>query len=149
MEMKYLDMVINETLRKYPIFEVQVRKCTKEFKIPATDLVIPIGMPVMIPVVGIQNDEKYFKNPEKFDPERFSEENVKKLAPHTFIPFSEGPRNCIGISFGTMQIKLGLVKLLTNFRVLLCSKTLIPMKFSPNYSFQSPLCGMWIKIEKV
>ncbi|CAG9806336.1 unnamed protein product [Chironomus riparius] len=64
MEMKYLDMVINETLRKYPIFEVQVRKCTKEFKIPATDLVIPIGMPVMIPVVGIQNDEKYFKNPE-------------------------------------------------------------------------------------
>jgi len=87
MEMKYLDMVFNETLRKYPIFEVQIRKCNKEFKIPATDLTIPVGTPLMIPVVGIHNDEKYFKNPDKFDPERFNEENVKKLVPHSFIPF--------------------------------------------------------------
>nr|ARO50442.1 cytochrome P450 [Chironomus tentans] len=151
MEMKYLEMVINETLRKYPIFEVQVRKCTKEFtmRMPDSELAIPIGTPVLIPVAGIHNDERYFKNPEKFDPERFSEENIKNLVPHTFIPFSEGPRNCIGISFGLMQIKLGLVKFLKNFRIMPCSKTIIPMKFTPNYSFQSPLGGMWIKIESI
>ncbi|XP_070493749.1 probable cytochrome P450 6a21 [Chironomus tepperi] len=149
MEMKYLDMVISETLRMYPIFEVQTRKCTKEFEIPDTDLVIPVGMPIVIPVVGMHNDEKYFVNPNKFDPERFNDENIKKLVPHSYIPFSEGPRNCIGISFGQMQMKLGLVKLLTNFRVLPCSKTLTLMKFKPNYSFQAPLDGMWIKIESL
>nr|AHJ10930.1 cytochrome P450 6EV9 [Chironomus kiiensis] len=149
MEMKYLDMVFNETLRKYPIFEVQIRKCTKEYKIPGTNLIIHSGMPILIPVIGIHMDEKYFENPEKFDPERFNEENVKKLVPHTYVPFSEGPRNCIGTSFGTMQAKVGLVKFLRNFRVHPSNKTLIPMKYAPNYSFQSPLGGMWLKMQSI
>ena len=92
MEMKFLDMVVNETLRKYPIFEVQIRKCTKEFEIPGTGLVIPVGMPIMIPVVGIHNDEKYFENPDKFDPERFSDENKHKIQDFTYLPFGAGPR---------------------------------------------------------
>ena len=87
MEMKYLDMVFNETLRKYPIFEVQIRKCSKKFTIPNSDLTIPLGTPIIIPTVGIHHDERYFENPDKFDPERFTEENIKKQVPHTFIPF--------------------------------------------------------------
>jgi cytochrome P450 family 6 len=97
MEMKYLDMVFNETLRRYPIVDVQIRKSVKDFAIPNTKLVIPAGTGILVPTYALQNDEKYFENPTKFDPERFNDENVKKQVPYTYIPFSEGPRQCIGL----------------------------------------------------
>jgi len=80
-------MVFNETLRIYPVVDTHVRKCTKDFKIP--NLVIHVGAAVLIPAFGLHHDEKYFENPDVFDPNRFSDENIKKLVPHTFIPFCE------------------------------------------------------------
>ena len=77
MEMKYLDRVFNETLRKWPIVDTQMRKANRDFPIPNSKLVIPAGTFIMIPVIGLHHDEKYWKNPEKFDPERFTEENIK------------------------------------------------------------------------
>jgi cytochrome P450 family 6 len=90
--LKYLDMVVSESLRKYPPIPDQIRQCTKDFKVPGTDLVIEKGFNVQIPTFSIQHDEKYWDEPEKFDPERFNEENVKKIVPFTYLPFGEGPR---------------------------------------------------------
>jgi cytochrome P450 family 6 len=148
-EMKYLDMVFNESLRKYPVIDTQVRQSVKDFPISNSTLVIPAGTMIMIPVHGIHNDEEYWENPEKFDPERFTPENAKRIVPFTYIPFGEGPRQCIGMRFGVLQAKLGLAKLIKNFRILPCSKTTIPMRFVPNAQFQSPLGGMWLKFEKI
>lgn len=92
MDMKYLDMVFNETLRRWPVVDSQIRKCTKDFKIPNSDMVIPAGNLIMIPTIGLHMDERFWNEPEKFDPERFNEENVKKIVPYSYIPFSEGPR---------------------------------------------------------
>jgi cytochrome P450 family 6 len=92
MEMKYLDMVFNETLRRWPIVDSQFRKSVDDFKIPNSDLVIPKNTTIMIPTVGLHMDERFWDEPEKFDPERFNEENVKKIVPYSYIPFSEGPR---------------------------------------------------------
>jgi cytochrome P450 family 9 len=50
----------------------------------------------MIPVWALHRDPKYFPNPSKFDPERFSEENKHNILPMTYCPFGLGPRNCIG-----------------------------------------------------
>ena len=88
-QMKYLDMVFNEGLRKYPPINVVTRKCTKEYKIPNSNLVIPKDTQVTIPVYSIQRDPKYFADPENFDPERFNDENIKKIKPFTFLPFGE------------------------------------------------------------
>lgn len=50
----------------------------------------------LFPVYGFHHDSKYFPNPEKFDPERFSDENKHNIIPGTYLPFGIGPRNCIG-----------------------------------------------------
>ncbi|XP_070493752.1 probable cytochrome P450 6a20 [Chironomus tepperi] len=149
MEMKYLDMVFNETARKHPVIDNQLRRSTRDYKIPNTNLVIPAGTQIIIPVIGLNYDTKYYDNPDEFDPERFTEENVKKRHPFAFIPFSEGPRICIGLRFGTMQAKLGLVKLLKNFKILTSDKTPYPMKYSPTAPFQSPDGGLWLKVERL
>lgn len=90
--MKYLNMVVNESLRKYPPLPNIARMCTKAFKIPGSDFVIEEGTTVDFNSISFQRDPKYFPDPLKFDPERFNEENSKKIKPFTFLPFGEGPR---------------------------------------------------------
>lgn len=89
-KMKYLDMVINETLRKWPSFRITSRLCNKDYTFK-TDTgktyKIKKGIELFIPLGSIQMDPKYFANPEKFDPERFNEENKKKINSGTFLPF--------------------------------------------------------------
>jgi cytochrome P450 family 6 len=97
MEMKYLDMVFNESMRKFPVVDLQHRKNIKDFAIPSSNLIVPKGTTVMIPVYSLHNDERFWENPDKFDPERFNTQNVKKIVPFSYIPFSEGPRQCIGM----------------------------------------------------
>lgn len=99
--MKYLDMVISETLRKWPGAVSLDRMCTKDFVFEADGKRIEIkrGQTIIIPVVGLHHDPQYFPNPEKFDPERFSSENKDNITPFTYMPFGEGPRICIGVLF--------------------------------------------------
>jgi cytochrome P450 family 6 len=59
MEMKYLDMVFNESMRKFPVVDLQNRKCVEDFTIPNTNLVIEAGTTVMIPIYCLHNDERY------------------------------------------------------------------------------------------
>jgi cytochrome P450 family 6 len=73
------------------------RTCIKDYKLPDQDVIIEKGTTVIIPVMGIHYDEEYYPEPEKFDPERFTEENKKSRPNYTFMPFGEGPRNCIGM----------------------------------------------------
>lgn len=56
-------------------------------------------MGITIPIMAIHHDSKYYSNPEKFDPERFSDVNKQNIKPCTYLPFGLGPRNCIGMYF--------------------------------------------------
>lgn len=95
-EMKYLDMVFKESMRKYPVIDRHFRQSTKDYAIPKTNQIIPAGTLIRVPVNALHNDERFWEDPEKFDPERFSAENVHKIVPFSYIPFSDGPRKCIG-----------------------------------------------------
>jgi cytochrome P450 len=66
-------------------------------------------------------DEKNFKNPAVFDPENFAPEN----APNKFgmLMFGQGPRNCIGMRYALLAIKVALVHLLRKYRLVPCAKT--------------------------
>ncbi|XP_059610501.1 cytochrome P450 6a9-like [Phlebotomus argentipes] len=147
MEMKYLDQVINESLRKHPIVDNLFRMCGQDYAVPGTKHVIEKGTPVIIPVYGIHRDPEIYPDPEKFDPDRFTEENVKNRHPYAWLPFGEGPRICVGMRFGVMQTRVGLANLLQKYRVKTCSRTPIPLVLDPIATVMSPKGGMWLKLE--
>lgn len=89
LEMKYLDMIFNETLRKYPVVDTQIRKSTRDYKIPNSHLTIPKDTMIILSSQGLHHDDRFYENPSKFDPERFTEENVRNRTPFTYIPFSK------------------------------------------------------------
>lgn len=60
---------------------------------------IPEGASIVILPIVVQRDPKFWKDPLRFDPERFSPEEMAKRNPYAWIPFSGGPRNCIGELF--------------------------------------------------
>lgn len=84
-----------ETLRIFPPAMRTERKCTKNYKIPGTDVVIEKGTIVCLPVLGVHHDEEYYENPEKFDPDRFEADQRSLRHSYAFTPFGMGPRNCI------------------------------------------------------
>ncbi|XP_065215001.1 probable cytochrome P450 6a23 [Planococcus citri] len=113
--MVYLDQIVNETLRLYPILPFLVRVCTKTYTLPDTDTVIEKGTRVIIPILGLHHDPEYYPDPLKFNPENFSKDIKTNRLNCTYIPFGEGPRICIGMRFGLLQIKLGLAMMIRNF----------------------------------
>lgn len=85
-----------ECLRMYPIPAWILRVCTETYRIPNTDVVIDKGTKVFTSPWALHKDPRYFADPEKFDPDRFSEENKGNIIPGTYLPFGDGPRSCIG-----------------------------------------------------
>ncbi|CAD6208146.1 GSCOCT00010402001.2-RA-CDS [Cotesia congregata] len=121
--MKYLDKVFLETLRKYPPLPFLTRRSMEPYTFTGTNLTIPAKTEVWIPMLGIQRDPEYYPNPSVFNPEHFSEEQVKSRHDMTFLSFGDGPRNCIGARFGLMQTKIGVITVLRNHTVDICDKT--------------------------
>ncbi|PNF30179.1 putative cytochrome P450 6a13 [Cryptotermes secundus] len=146
-EMSYLDKVVSETLRKYPPVTTLDRECSKPYKIPETDIVLDKGTRVVIPVIGLHHDPKYYPDPDRFDPERFSEEEKQKRHHYVYLPFGEGPRICIGMRFGLMQTKVGLVSLLSEYQFSVSKKTPVPLVFDAKSFILAPVGGMWLQIK--
>ena len=90
---------LKETLRKYPPVPLLLRKCVKEYRVPDSNVVIEKGTPIIISVLGLHMDPKYYPEPEKFDPERFTDEEKIKRHKYTYLPFGEGLHQCLGKIF--------------------------------------------------
>lgn len=138
-----------ETLRKYPPITVLRRVANDDYKIPNTKHVIEKGTIVMVPVYAIHHDPEYFPNPDQYDPDRFSAHEVKKRDPITLLAFGNGPRNCIASRFGMMQTRIGLVKLLMYFEILICQKTETPPVIAPSPIMYVPKNGMYLKLSAI
>lgn len=111
-EMKFIDACVKETLRKYPALPILNRECTKDYLIPGTDYKIQKGTAVVISLLGIQRDERYFPNAHTFNPDRFDSNDFDSRA---YLPFGEGARNCIAYRMGVLAAKVALVILLSKF----------------------------------
>ncbi|XP_073840778.1 cytochrome P450 6d5 [Musca autumnalis] len=113
-DMKFLDMCVMETARKYPGLPILNRECTQDYPLPDSDLVIKKGTPIIISLLGIHRDEEYFPDALRYDPERFVNENYNAAA---YMPFGEGPRHCIAQRMGKLNVKVGVAQILNHFDV--------------------------------
>nr|WCC58105.1 cytochrome P450 [Pharsalia antennata] len=153
LQMKYLDMVMSETLRKYPINVAVDRVCTKPYTIePALPEETPVHLKVndaiWLPIYAIHHDPNYYPNPDRFDPERFSEENKGDINPYTYFTFGLGPRNCIGSRFALLMAKAVIFHTLLHFELVPIQKTIIPVKISKKSFTLNSEGGFWLGFKK-
>jgi len=149
---KYLDMVTSETLRKWTPAEFTDRVCTKTYTIEAKNpgektLTLDADTNCWIPIYGIHRDPQYYPNPDKFDPERFSDKNKSNIKPFTFMPFGVGPRSCIGSRFALLETKLIICGLLSKFQIVPVEKTQIPLLLKKGTFGMLTEKGIWLGLK--
>ncbi|XP_063696377.1 cytochrome P450 4d2-like [Culicoides brevitarsis] len=119
--LSYMDNVIKETLRLYPPGFMVSKRCHEDIRIG--NVFIPKDSTIATNIYSGHRNEKYFKNPEEFNPDRFDTEiSANERNPYVFQPFSSGLRNCIGQKFAMMEAKTTLVKLVSTFKLELAEK---------------------------
>ncbi|CAL1290712.1 unnamed protein product [Larinioides sclopetarius] len=128
-EMKYLDNVLSETLRLFPVIPRLERVTETDCKLGDTGIVVPKGMVIVIPTYALHQDPKLFPDPQKFDPDRFLPEERAKRDPYAYLPFGDGPRHCIGMRFALIEVKTCLVHVIAHFKMHRCPETKVPLKF--------------------
>ncbi|KAJ3651454.1 hypothetical protein Zmor_017497 [Zophobas morio] len=134
-DIPYLEMVLNEVLRKYPFTIILDRKCDNTYTFEDTGLTIDKNVSILIPIAGLHYDPQYFPDPEKFDPERFSLENRDKIVPYTFLPFGDGPRSCLGQRFALLASKVALAHCLKDFAFDIADTTKVPLELDNGVPF--------------
>ena len=143
---EYLDCVIKESQRLCPPVVQVNRKCFEDYDL--NGIHIPAGTEILIPVYSLHHDPDAWEEPEKFDPERFR--GPAKDARHAFqfIPFGAGPRNCIGMRFALLEIKVALVRILMKYKFVQSPETQVPLVLHAG----GTLCardGVCVRVESV
>jgi cytochrome P450 len=131
---KYLDQIIYETMRMCPPAFATGRKSINCDLID--DFMIPANTNIIINFYGLHNDEKFWKNPEIFNPDRFDNIEMHELP---FMPFGYGPRFCLGSAFSILEMKIIVVIFLSRYDFKITNRRIYPkpmFTFSPNENIQ-------------
>ncbi|XP_071955007.1 cytochrome P450 3A24-like [Antedon mediterranea] len=123
-KMPYLDMVVTESVRMFPPATIFDRVCSESCTV--NGIQIPKGMVINFPVYAIHRDPENYPEPDSFKPERFSKEGKQQRSPFAFETFGNGPRNCIGMKFALIEIKMAIVRVLQKVKFEVCPETEIP-----------------------
>lgn len=143
---------VAEVLRKWPSFVSTDRLVVKPYTLQTINNIsikLKPGDRIVIPIYGIHRDPAYYPNPEKFDPERFSEENKTNLNPYVYMPFGVGHRLCLGYRFALLEMKALLYHMLMKFELLPTDKTPKVPKITA-WPFQYQLQnGFWVGMRQI
>lgn len=123
--LRYTEMAVRESMRLYPAAGFLFGRETIE-DVELDGYTLRKGSWVFISPFVVHRDPRNFKNPEVFDPERFSPGRIDEIPPYAYLPFGGGPRICIGNSFAIMEIVLLAATVLQKFRVVLDQKEVEP-----------------------
>nr|CAH7744905.1 unnamed protein product [Callosobruchus chinensis] len=156
LKMKYMDMVISATTTPWLIILLAFtdRVCNKPYTIQPTKpgekpVQLSVGQNIIVPIYGLHHYYKYWPHPERFDPERFSDENKDKILPYTYLPFGVGPRNCIGSRFALLELKALFFHMLSRFELVPTDKTQIPLKLCKTSINPMAEMGFWMGLKKL
>lgn len=124
-KLEYLDMVVNETLRMHP----PVTRLNRQALVDVEICGIPIkkGMDCTVSPLALHYLPEYWPEPHKYDPERFSQEKQANITPFTYVPFGNGPRNCIGKRLALLETKMTLIAILQRFKLARSPNLKVPM----------------------
>lgn len=131
-----IELLFAEVFRVYPAFSFLNRECTpddgqKSYSLqPDMNFEVPAGLPIYIPTYALHQDAEYYPQPEKFDPERFSPENIHRIPKAAYLPFGYGPRKCLAERLAYMTMRVGLFNLLRSHTIEKCTET--PDKIKPH-----------------
>jgi cytochrome P450 family 4 len=115
-KLNYLELVIKESLRLFPPVPFFARKMSEEVMIG--NIIVPANTSVYIAPYCLGRNPEVYANPLKFDPSRFDvQTTTDKTNPFAYVPFSAGPRNCIGQKFAMLEMKSILSKVVRNFEL--------------------------------
>ncbi|KAK7487346.1 hypothetical protein BaRGS_00021435 [Batillaria attramentaria] len=143
MELAYLDMCMNESMRLYPPGFILDREAEEDMEFAGYH--VAKGMRMGIPVLSIHRDPAIWPDPMKFDPERHTPEARATRHPFAFLPFGMGPRNCIGMRLAQLEIRMAIATILQHFTPVLCDKSVYPPKLQ-KLKFESQ-DGLWVKFQ--
>jgi len=138
---KYLEAVINESLRLYPPAPRCTRVCTQDTVLGGYH--ISKGTHILIPVYAVHRDPKYWPEPEEFKPERFLDTHTRHPCAH--IPFGAGRHMCIGFKFALEELKLTLVSIFQRFTFRITSQTRVPLRLTPRVTM-APTDGIHVTV---
>lgn len=116
-QMHYLERVIMETLRLYPPVPVIAREVQENVELVTRPLTIPAGATVVISPFRVHRHEDIYPNADTFDPDNFLPEKTQSRNYYSFIPFSAGPRSCVGRKYAMLKLKILLSTICRNFSV--------------------------------
>ncbi|KAL6443558.1 hypothetical protein ACFW04_001602 [Cataglyphis niger] len=117
LEMKYLERCLMETLRLYPPVPLIARRINTDLKLASGDYTVPGGCTVVVTTFKMHRQPHIYPNPEVFDPDNFLPEKTANRHYYAFVPFSAGPRSCVGRKYAMLKLKIILSTVLRNFRV--------------------------------
>ncbi|KAI1298148.1 Thromboxane-A synthase [Halotydeus destructor] len=142
-----LEAFVKESCRMYPPlgpFVTRLSNTDYQYK----DITIPAGVGVYVGVHQLQYDARYWPEPTVFDPERFM--GKQQLEPLAYQPFGAGPRNCVGMRFAVLQLKLVMAELLLryNFTAGPSSETGL-LETYEKFSVMAPKNGVWVKLVSI
>lgn len=117
LQMHYLERVIFETLRMYPPVPIIAREVQENVKLVSQPYTIPAGSTVVIGTYKIHRRKDIYDNPDEFNPDNFLPERTQNRNYYGFIPFSAGPRSCVGRKYAILKLKILLSTILRNFKI--------------------------------
>lgn len=117
LQMSYLERVICETLRMYPPVPIIARKLEEDIKLKSGPYIIPKGVTVIVSQFLTHRRAETFPDPEKFNPDNFLPERSANRHYYSYIPFSAGPRSCVGRKFAMLQLKVLLSTIVRNYHI--------------------------------
>lgn len=113
----YLRKVMQEVLRFYPVIPNLTRYSTTDVKIKDSDVVIPKGVTILMPIISMHRSNTLWDQPEKFDPERWPENTTFRNDPKIgYLPFGYGSRTCIGMTLALTESSIIFCHLLRKYR---------------------------------